>query len=177
MHVCNGFWLMHDIVEEYYEHIVLGTRKSIRDYSMFVSLEFEVSMVRLMYQLKDLINICEQKNITIHYTGIMCRRHLKKINKRFHLGYEDMKTLYVDLSESVIIVNKQGIKKLVYIAPLHKFAHYIDIVTSNDKLTCYDCQKSLEDIVDHKHSKLNVGFCVSKDCNRVVCKSCSQRNT
>jgi hypothetical protein len=176
MDVPDTFWMMHDIIHNYYKAIILEDEiNDIPDYSDCIS-EKSIERIKvIIYQLKDIMKICKSKDINIKYTGILCRRHLKLVNKQFDLGYDDMSLLYIQMSVCVIL-EKHNIKRLVYIKCLYDFMDYIDVFTTNETLVCKTCKEKLELIRPNNKRILSKQLSLCTQCNDIFCKTCIQKH-
>lgn len=176
MYVPDSFWMMHDIINEYYKTIILDDGKDdIPDYSDCISKKSIKRIQHVIYQLKDIHKICKSKDINVKYTGILCRRHLKLVNKHFELNYNDMSLLYIQMSVCVII-EKNNISRLIHIKCLYDSIDYIDIFTTNEILACKNCNEELELIRPKNKRILSKELSLCTTCNNIFCKTCIHKH-
>ena len=170
------FVLMHELINHFYEKIVLKEDKGDNKYDKYMTDDFRKTVTRLMEQVRNLYALCKEKDLDIRYCGIMCRRHINAINRKYDLGFKSMKEKYLIISESVIVKHK-NIRRLISVAALHRFYVLIYMIKDDCVFECSDCKVSLETNVSDKYRIVDKGFCLCTSCEKIVCKKCIDKHS
>lgn len=126
---------------------------------------------RTVYRFKELMERGEKCGVNVIFPPIMCRHHLKKLNRSFKLGIEDITELYYYVCD-MIILEYNRTRKLIPIISLINFPDIIEMYKKNPMLSCSQCKENIDTKVKDRYYITIELFGKCHQCNGILCKNC-----
>lgn len=126
---------------------------------------------KVMYIVKKLVEEGKKCGVKVIYPTMMCRHHLKKINRNFNLEFSDITELFYYLCD-MIILEHDKIRKLISISVLDKIPDLITEFKENPVIVCEICRKHIDEKIKERYyiNKEQFGKC--ERCNIILCNQC-----
>lgn len=124
-----------------------------------------------IFDVQIIFNICLKYDVLVKYPGIMCRYHIKQLNKKFDLKFDNMEDLYYFLCD-IVILEYNGYKKLIPIKAINNHYDIVKLFKDTPQLICQDCGYKIDKKISDKYYITNSSFGVCIELHSILCEDC-----
>lgn len=127
--------------------------------------------LKTILNVNTIFKIASDNDVICKYPGIMCRHHIKRVNKKYDLNYDNINKLYYHLCDNVIL-EYNGFKKLVPIKAIQNHEEIIKSFKTQPQLVCADCKYEIDKKISDKYYNTNSSFGICLGCDQLLCETC-----